>query len=220
MALQRQTFDAELQQLRQKLIDMVGMVEQAISQAMEALRHNDPQLAEKVITADDQLNDIETQIAEMGSALIALQQPVATDLRRILASFKMAGDLERMGDLAVDIAKIVKRIHGEPLIKPLVDIPRMSDIVLMMTRECLQAFVEEDVDRAFKMAKLDDEVDHLHSQILRELFTYVMENPKNVNQSLLLCFVSRYLERMADHVTNIGESVVYLVKGKRPDLNV
>jgi phosphate transport system protein len=132
----------------------------------------------------------------------------------------MASDLERMGDLAVDIAKTVRRMQGETLIKPLIDIPRMSDIVLVMLRECVQAFVEEDVQRAVVMAQLDDEVDHLHSQILRELFTYVMENPRNVNQALLLCFVSRYLERMADHVTNIGENIVYDVEGRRPDLNV
>jgi phosphate transport system protein len=219
MALHRQQFDAGLQELRNALIQMGKMVESAIIDSVAALRDNNLALAEQVIAKDPELNKFEEKIAEMGSQLIALQQPVAKDLRRILISFKMASDLERMGDLAVDVAKTVRRINGEPLIKPLVDIPRMSEIVLAMTNDSIQAFMEENVDLAYKMAKMDDEVDHLHSQILRELFVYMVENPKNVSQSLLLCFVSRYLERMADHATNIGESVVYLVMGKRPDLN-
>jgi phosphate transport system protein len=218
--MQRQSFDADLKQLRQTLVDMTERVQRSIVHAVEALRQNNVVMAESVIAEDHMLNEYEAKIADIGSTLIALQQPVATDLRRILAAFKMASDLERMGDLAVDIAKTVRRMQGEALIKPLIDIPRMSDIVLTMLRECVQAFVEEDVQRAVVMAQLDDEVDHLHSQILRELFTYVMENPRNVNQALLLCFVSRYLERMADHVTNIGENIVYAVEGRRPDLNV
>src|SRR5690606_24550403 len=127
--------------------------------------------------------------------------------------------LERMADLAVDIAKVTLRIGGEPLIKPLLDIPRMAEIVQLMTQDSIHAYVNENVDLAYKMAKMDDDVDQFHGQILRELFVIMVDNPKNINQSILLCFVSRYLERMADHATNIGESVVYLVKGKRPDLN-
>jgi phosphate transport system protein len=155
----------------------------------------------------------------MGTTLIATQQPVAKDLRRIIIAFRMASDLERMADLAVDISKVTLRIGNQALIKPLVDIPRMAEIVQLMTNDSITSFVEEDVDLAYKMAKIDDEVDHLHSQIMRELFVFMVENPQTVNQALLLCFVSRYLERMADHATNIGENVVYLVKGKRPDLN-
>jgi len=219
MALHRQQFDASLQELRKALIEMGEKVESAIVSSVAALRDNNLELAEQVIRNDAALNEAEEKIVEMGTNLIALQQPVAKDLRRILISFKMASDLERMGDLAVDIAKVVRRINGEPLIKPLVDIPRMSEIVQLMTNDSLRAYTEENVDLAYKMAKMDDEVDHLHSQILRELFVFMMENPKTVNQALLLCFVSRYLERMADHATNIGESVVYLVMGKRPDLN-
>jgi phosphate transport system protein len=219
MPLHRQQFDASLQELRGALITMGEKVETAIIDSVAALRDNNLELAEQVIKKDQELNEAEEKIVEMGTNLIALQQPVAKDLRRILVSFKMASDLERMGDLAVDIAKVVRRINGEPLMKPLVDIPRMSEIVQMMTNDSLRAYMKEDVDLAYKMAKMDDEVDHLHSQILRELFVFMVENPKTVNQALLLCFVSRYLERMADHATNIGESVVYLVMGKRPDLN-
>jgi len=219
MALHRQQFDASLQELRKALIAMGEKVETAILDSVRALRDNDLELAEQVIANDPSLNEAEEKIIEMGTNLIALQQPVAKDLRRILVSFRMASDLERMGDLAVDIAKVVRRINGEPLMKPLVDIPRMAEIVQLMTNDSLRAYTEENVDLAYKMAKMDDDVDHLHSQILRELFVLMADNPKTINQAILLCFVSRYLERMADHATNIGESVVYLAMGKRPDLN-
>jgi phosphate transport system protein len=219
VALHRQQFDASLQELRKALIAMGEKVETAILDSVRALRDNDLELAERVIANDPSLNEAEEKIIEMGTNLIALQQPVAKDLRRILVSFRMASDLERMGDLAVDIAKVVRRINGEPLMKPLVDIPRMAEIVQIMTNDSLRAYTEENVDLAYKMAKMDDDVDHLHSQILRELFVLMADNPKTINQAILLCFVSRYLERMADHATNIGESVVYLAMGKRPDLN-
>ncbi len=219
MALQRQKFDAGLEELRKALIVMGEKVETALIDSVTSLKENNRDLAEQVIAKDRELNEYEAKISDMGSQLIALQQPVAKDLRRILISFKMASDLERMGDLAVDIAKTVRRINGEPLIKPLVDIPRMAEIVREMIQDSIEAYMQENVDLAYKMAKMDDEVDHLHSQILRELFVFMVENPKNVNQSLLLAFVSRYLERMADHATNIGESVAYLVTGNRPDLN-
>ncbi len=219
MALQRQKFDAGLDELRKALIVMGEKVETALIDSVTSLKENNRDLAEQVIAKDRELNEYEAKISDMGSQLIALQQPVAKDLRRILISFKMASDLERMGDLAVDIAKTVRRINGEPLIKPLVDIPRMAEIVREMIQDSIEAYMQENVDLAYKMAKMDDEVDHLHSQILRELFVFMVENPKNVNQSLLLAFVSRYLERMADHATNIGESVAYLVTGNRPDLN-
>ncbi len=219
MALHRQQFDAALQELRKALIAMGEKVETAILDSVRALRDNDLDLAERVIKNDPSLNEAEEKIIEMGTNLIALQQPVAKDLRRILVAFRMASDLERMGDLAVDVAKVVRRINGEPLMKPLVDIPRMAEIVQIMTNDSLRAYTEENVDLAYKMAKMDDDVDHLHSQILRELFVLMADNPKTINQAILLCFVSRYLERMADHATNIGESVVYLAMGKRPDLN-
>ncbi|WP_309121410.1 phosphate signaling complex protein PhoU [Paenibacillus sp.] len=219
MALQRQQFDAALQELRKALIDMGEKVETAILNSVIALRDNDLKMAEDVIANDKAVNEAEEKIIEMGTNLIALQQPVAKDLRRVLVAFRMATDLERMADLAVDIAKVVRRINGEPLMKPLVDIPRMTEIVQTMTNDCLRAYTEENVDLAYRMAKMDDDVDHLNSQILRELMGLMADNPKTINQAMLLCFVSRHLERMADHATNIGESVVYLVMGKRPDLN-
>lgn len=219
MPTTRQQFEASLNELRNALIRMGQAVEKALVTAIQSLKDGDQSLADEVIASDPLINKMEVEIDHIGTNLIATQQPVAKDLRRILIAFKMAGDLERMGDLAVDIAKVTKRIGGEPLIKPLVDIPKMADIVRIMTSDSITAYVEENLDLAYKMAKMDDEVDHLHSQILRDTFTYMMEHPGSLNQVLLLGFVSRYLERMADHATNIGESVVYLLKGVRPDLN-
>ncbi|MDF2719344.1 MAG: PhoU family transcriptional regulator [Paenibacillus sp.] len=219
MMTKRHNFDSSLNELRKELIDMGGKVEQAIIKSVQSLKEGNLELARDVITGDAALNAIEERIDDIGTRLIATQQPVAKDLRRIIIAFRMASDLERMADLAVDIAKVTVRIGGEPLIKPLVDIPRMAEIAQQMTRDSIEAYIQENVDLAYRMAKMDDDVDQLHSQIMRELFGFMVENPKTVNQSLLLCFVSRYLERMADHATNIGESVVYLVKGKRPDLN-
>lgn len=219
MVTKRQNFDSSLNELRKELIDMGDKVEQAIIKSVQSLKDGNLDLARDVIAGDALVNAIEEHIDDIGTRLIATQQPVAKDLRRILIAFRMASDLERMADLAVDIAKVTLRIGEEPLIKPLVDIPRMAEIVQRMTRDSIESYVNENVDLAYRMAKMDDDVDHLHSQILRELFVFMVDNPKTVNQSLLICFVSRYLERMADHATNIGESVVYLVKGKRPDLN-
>lgn len=215
----RQQFDASLQQLHEALVKMGKDVEDSIRQSVQALVDGNVALAEQVIENDKQINEDEEHIVELGTNLIALQQPVAKDLRRILVAFRMASDFERMGDLAVDIARVVQRINGEPLIKPLVDIPRMSEIVQQMTKDSIQAYVDENVDLAYQMAKMDDEVDRLHSNILQEMFQMMVQDPQVINQAQLISFVSRYLERMADHATNIGENVVYLVMGKRPDLN-
>jgi phosphate transport system protein len=215
----RQQFDSHLDKLRKALIEMGGKVEIAILESVRSLKESDLELAEEVIAKDAEINRLEEKIDDIGTQLIATQQPVAKDLRRILTAFKMASDLERMADLAVDIAKVTRRLGKQEWLKPLVDIPRMAEIVQLMTNESITSYVDENVDLAYKMAKMDDEVDHLYSQILRELFVFMVDDPKSLNQVMLLCFVGRYLERMADHATNIGESVVYLVKGTRPDLN-
>jgi phosphate transport system protein len=215
----RKEFDHALDELKDLLIEMGHRVEKALDLSIQSLKNQDLQLANTIIHQDREINSLEDKIIEVGSKLVATQQPVAKDLRRILVAFKISSDLERMADLAVDIAKVTLRIGAEPLFKPLLDIPRMAEITQKMIQDSIQCYVREDIDLAFKMAKQDDEVDHLHSQILREMFSYIVENPKNVNQSMLLIFVCRYLERIADHATNIGEHVVYLVIGKRPELN-
>jgi len=215
----RKEFDHYLDQLHEMLVDMGGRVEQALADAMLSLKQLDSNIAKKVIATDPEINRLEEQIEELGARLIVTQQPVAKDLRRILAAFKIASDLERMGDLSLDVAKVTLRLEGQMLIKPLIDLPRMAEIVQTMIFESIQSFVQENVDLAYKMAKDDDQVDALYKQITRELFSLMLENPLTISQSMQLSFVGRFIERIADHATNIGESVVYLVTGKRPDLN-
>lgn len=219
MSANRQQFDHDLDKLKDALVNMGKTVEQAIMDSVKSLKESDIGLARQIVENDDKINKMEEEIDEIGSTLIATQQPVAKDLRKILISFRVASDLERMGDLAVDIAKVTIRMNNEDLLKPLVDIPRMAEIVQLMMNESLSALIHESPDLAYKMAKIDDEVDHLYSQILRELFVFMVENPKTINQCMPLCFVAHHLERMADHATNIGEDTVFLVKGDRPDLN-
>ncbi|TVX98049.1 phosphate signaling complex protein PhoU [Cohnella terricola] len=217
--VKRLEFDHGLEEMTELLVEMGRRVEKALVESMDALKNSNVEKAKKIVGADHELNLLEEKIAEIGAKLIATQQPVAKDLRRILIAFKISSDLERMGDLSVDIAKSVIRLDGQELFKPLIDLPRMSEIVAVMIRESLQSYVDENVDLAYKSAKDDDQVDALYSQIIREMFSFMVENPKMVSQAMLLSFVGRYIERIADHATNIAESVVYLMTGKRPDLN-
>jgi len=219
MNVRRNQFDGHLRELAKAIIEMGERVEQTIARSVEALQEGNVELARRVIDEDRGINAMEDKIGETGVMLIATQQPVAKDLRRILIAFKIAGDLERMGDLAADVAKAALRIGQDGLIKPLADIPRMAGLVRQMTKESILAFTQENIDLACKLARLDDEVDHLHSRNLQELFMLGAGNADRIGKAMLLAFVSRYLERIADHATNIGESVVYLIKGKRPDLN-
>lgn len=219
MAANRMQFAQSLEALRQALIEMGEKVEKAIAEAVRSLKEADLDTAARIVEQDADINRLEEKIDEIGTRLIATQQPVAKDLRTIIAAFKMAGDLERMGDLAVNIAKSALRIGTNELAKPLVDIPRMAEIVQNMIAASIRSYIDEDMDQAYQMARLDDEVDQLYAQIMRETFVYAMEDTGSVNQLLQLCFVARDLERMADHATNLGESVVYLMKGTRPDLN-
>ncbi|BBH18963.1 phosphate transport system regulatory protein PhoU [Paenibacillus baekrokdamisoli] len=217
--VKRKELDEGLEQLKVMLLDMGSHVEAALGDAMRALETVDVEKARTIIKNDIKLNQLEENIENLGARMIATQQPVAKDLRRILIAFKMASDLERMGDLSVDIAKVVIRLDGQMLIKPLIDLPRMAEISQQMIYESIQSYVLENVDLAYKMAKDDDQVDALYSQVVRDLFDLMIENPKTISQASLISFVGRYIERIADHATNIGESVVYLVTGKRPDLN-
>ncbi|MDQ0086981.1 phosphate transport system protein [Paenibacillus anaericanus] len=217
--IQRREFDRNLEELRQLLGQMGKHVEHALQESIVALQTFESSKAKEVIEQDIKLNAMEEQIMEIGSRLIVTQQPVAKDLRRIIVAFKISSDLERMGDLAVDIAKVTLRLEGQTLIKPLIDIPRMVELVILMISESLQSYLDENTDLAYKMAKDDDEVDHLYSQMITELYSFMIENPSSLQQAMLLTLVGRYIERIADHATNIGESAVYLVTGHRPDLN-
>jgi len=219
MMVKRKEFDQGLMEISKLLEDMGSRVGQALSDSMDALKNGEVENASAIVRLDAELNQLEEKINVIGSNLIATQQPVAKDLRRILIAFRIASDLERMGDLSVDIAKVVIRMDGQELIKPIIDLPRMAQFVTVMIQESLQAYIEENVDLAYKMAKDDDQVDAIYSQLLQELMSMMMENSKAVGQAMLLSFVGRFIERIADHATNIGESVVYLMTGKRPELN-
>jgi len=216
----RQAFHSHLVELQKEILKMGSLTEEAIALSVKALATQDPVLGQKVIDSDDQVDDYFNLIEDHCLKLIATQQPMAKDLRTIITGLKIIGDLERMADHAVDIAKIAIKISGEPLIKPLIDIPRMSEYAQKMVQNSLDAYITENVDLARAVGDDDDQVDHLHNQIFRELLTFMMEDPHTIKQATLLLFVSRYLERIADRATNIGEAVIYQATGDRADINV
>ncbi|MTI94574.1 MAG: phosphate signaling complex protein PhoU [Firmicutes bacterium] len=215
----RSSFRDDLKQLVEELMLMGGLVEQSISKSVRSLREQNLELAQTVIDEDQKIDDMELAIEERCLTLIARQQPLAVDLRKIATVLKIITDLERIADHASDIAKITLRIGDEPLIKPLVDIPRMSGMVCTMVANALDCFINADVEMAYEVCKDDDEVDQLHNQIIRELLTYMMEEPRNIRQATQLLFVSSYLERIGDHATNLGEWLIYMVTGERKELN-
>lgn len=215
----RAQFEEDMANLQKELLKMGALVEEAIAKAVLALARQDRAMAEEVIAGDDAIDALELKIEEECIKLIATQQPLAKDLRRIITFFKLVTNLERMGDYASDIARVTRRIGDEPLVKPLVDIPRMAELIQKMVGNALDAYIKEDINLALSMAADDDEVDHLHGQIFRELLTIMMERPRTITQATHLLFVSRYLERIADHATNLGEEVIFLVTGKKRALN-
>lgn len=215
----RKTFDKELITLKEKLLSMSSFVETALQKSVEALRTQNLELAAEVIAGDEHINNLELEIEELIIKIIASQQPVATDLRKIISTLKVTTSIERIGDFAVDISKAAKRIGNEELIKPLKDIPIMADIVQDMIKKCLKAYMEENAELAMEAAAIDDKVDKMYSSIVKELLQKMIEHPDKIEQVLLLAYVARYIERIADHTTNIAEAVIYIVKGIRIDLN-
>ncbi|MBP2644600.1 MAG: hypothetical protein H6Q75_40 [Firmicutes bacterium] len=211
----RQSYDQELENLRRDLIGMGEMVNSAIQNAVDALKKQDKQLAQAVMQGDDVIDKMEVDIEDKCMLLIARQQPLARDLRIIGTGLKITTDLERMGDHAYDIAKCTFKMEGQPLLKPLVDIPRMAAMGQDMLKQALAAYVSLDTTLAEKICQADDEVDNLYHQVFRELLTFMMEDPHTITQATQLIFVARYLERIADHATNIAEWTIYLVTGER-----
>lgn len=207
-------FDTELNQLKEKLLKMAGMVEEAVSLSIKALVDRDEALAQRIIKEDQQINQMEIEIDETAFRLLALHQPTAVDLRFIIMALRINTDLERMGDLAVNISERTLDLLKEPLLKPLIDIPRMAAMAQKMVKDSLDAFVNKDEDLGRSVCKRDDEVDDLNVQIFRELLTYMSEDPHTIKRAIDLILIAKHLERIADHATNIGEDVVYLVKGK------
>lgn len=207
-------FDQQLGVLRKNLIQMAAVVEMAISNAVKSLKERDSDLAHSVITHDEQVDDLELEIDKQCVDLLALQQPMAVDLRFITSAMKITNNLERMGDLAVNIAERVVPLNQEPQLKPLIDIPMMATIAQTMVKDSIDAFVNKDTSIAQSVYQRDSTVDALNDQIFRELLTYMMEDPGNITRAVHLMFISRHLERIADHATNIAEEVVYIVKAK------
>lgn len=215
----RETFDEHLTRTRDDLLSMGSMVEEAIEKAVQALINRDVALAQKVIRADEQVNLALRNIQENCEVLIATQQPMATDLRFILAIYNIANELERTGDYATGIARLAVRLADEPPLKPYIDIPRMTQKGCELLRGQLQAFVAHDADAARALAHGDDEIDALYDQVYRELLIFMLEDPKTIRQATLLLWVAHKLERIGDRTTNLGEQVVYMVTGQIEELD-
>jgi phosphate transport system protein len=215
----REKFDEELKELQNKLLQIGNFSIDALGKSIQALETGNIDLALKVMEDDTDADIMEEEINDFAILLIAKQQPVAIDLRRIIVAIKIANDIERIADFAVNIAKAAIRIGNEPLVKPIEHIKMMHQITSKMLKNSLEAFNEEDLVKAKKVAEMDDEVDDLYGQTIRDLLEINQKKPEATAQVTQLSFVCRYLERAADHVTNIGENVFYLVKGRRYDLN-
>lgn len=215
MGFTRRTFDKDLEELQREILRMGSLVETAINDAVQSLAKQDTELAEKVMTMDDEIDRLELLIEDHCMKLIATQQPMAGDLRRIGMAFRIITDLERMGDHAYDIAKITLKIGSKPLIKPLIDIPRMAGLAQKLVKNCLDAYVQSDVELAKTMHQEDDEVDRLYAEVTEELMDMMSNKPETVFQAINLINVARYIERIADHATNIGDAIVFSVTGER-----
>ncbi len=207
-------FDDELLGLKQRILTMGSMVENAIKDSVQSLVERDNDLARAVIEKDLRINALDVEIDEESIRLIALRQPMATDLRFITTAMKITTDLERMGDLAVNIAERALELNEEPILKPYIDIPRMQEIGQGMTRDALDAFVNKDERLAMDVIMRDDEMDDLKHDVLKELAFFMVQDPTTVTRAMKISFVAQYLERIGDHATNIAEMVIYLVKGK------
>ena len=206
--------DLELSRLKEELVRMAGLAEAAIGLAVKALVSRDDEMAHQVIASDDAINALEIEVDEICLRTMALYQPEAKDLRFLAMAMKINNDLERIGDQAVNIAERSCELLKEPPLKPLIDIPRMAQLAQQMLKDSLDAFVQGDPDSARAVCRRDDEVDNLDDQIFRELLTYMLQDSKAITRAINLILVSRHLERVADHATNIAENVIYLVQGK------
>jgi phosphate transport system protein len=203
-------FEREIEALKEQILLMGGRAEQIVRKSIEALVRRDPALAQAALQEDQAINRLEIDIEERCIRLFALQQPLATDLRFIMAALKISNDLERVGDHGVNIAESAVRLASEPLLKPLVDIPRMADLATAMLHDALDAFVRKDSETARHLCRRDDDVDQLNRQVFRELISYMIESPATITRAMELILVARNLERIADLATNVAEEVVFI----------
>ena len=212
--MERQHFEAERQALRNQLLTMGALVEDRVHRAIQSLVERREEEAQRIIATDKEINDLQIEIDDRCLKLLALQTPLAGDLRLITSAMKINADLERVGDQAVNIAENVLQLLPQPPLKPLIDIPRMAAIAEKMVRDALDAFVKGDAELARDVLRRDDEVDGLKDQLFRELLTYMMADPGTIQRALALVLISRHLERIADHATNIAEDVIFIAEAK------
>jgi phosphate transport system protein len=210
----REHFQKELQRLNDLILKMGGMVEKSIFNSVEALKKADPGLAETVIDSDDVLDKVELEVDDMCLELLATQQPMAVDLRFITTGMRVGSDLERIGDLSVDIAERAQELSTQPLLKPLIDTPKMAELAQSMVHKALEAFVKRDANLARTLWTDEAKADKYRDLITEELMGIMAKDSQTVSRAIPLMLIARYLERIADHATNIGEDVVYMVEGK------
>jgi phosphate transport system protein len=207
-------YEAELQEIRILLLEMGGKVEVMISNAIQALVNRDSSLADRTILSDHEINRLEVLIDEKCLEVLARRQPAASDLRFLTLALKIVTDLERIGDQCASTANRAKELNEEPPLKPYIDLPYLAESARIMLQESLDAFVRGDAELALQVCENDKSVDDLNIQLQRELLTYMMEDPTTINRALKLIYISKYLERIADHATNIAEMVIFMVKGQ------
>jgi phosphate transport system protein len=207
-------FQEELEQLKTRLLEMGGLAEEQVRLSVKALMDRDRELIELALHGDDPLNRLHIEIDGRCFTLLALHQPMAVDLRAIVAAVKINTDLERVGDLAINIAEAARRYAQHAPVKKLIDIPRMATIAQSMLRDSLDAFVRRDTDLAQRVLNEDDKLDDLKTQIFRELLTYMLQDPATIEAALDLILISRHLERIGDHATNIAEDVIFMVSAR------
>ena len=216
----RATFERHLNEIQEDMLVLAGMVERAIGRSIDALKGRDTELARVVIVEDMDINRKRYETEEKCLELLATQQPMAGDLRTIVAVLHIIVDLERMGDHAEGIAKIAIMLADEPPLKPYIDIPRMAETAVRMLKESIEAFKLRDVEMARRVCDMDDEVDALYDQVYRELLVYMLNDPKTIERATHITWIAHNLERIADRVTNICERVVYMVQGTYEEMNV
>ncbi len=207
-------FEEEFDKIKSKILMMGSLVEDQIRNALTALIKRDEALARQVIENDHQVNTFDVEIDEMSLDALVRYQPVAKDLRFVTTAMKISTELERMSDLAENICERAIELNEEPQLKPYIDIPHMAERARIMVKESLDSFVKMDSALARKVIQDDDFVDNLTEQLFRELLSFMMENPKTISRAIRLSFIAKYIERLADHATNVAELVVYLVEGK------
>lgn len=217
--LTRENFVNKISDVKNKVLEMGAMVDKTIEDVATALITQNLDLANQVCENDNVIDQLDIEIEKECMMLLALQQPLAKDLRTVASALKIITDLERMGDNAVNIAEIILEIGKEPFIKPLVDIPKMVEITQEMIKMSLDAFVKEDAELAYKAAMLDEEVDRLYEKVVNDILGIIAENKDLIKQGTKLMFIGRYLERIADHSTNICERTIFMISGELKEIN-